>query len=313
MQNTGKSTCRTRTRPAPRQLGSSLVTDRLRALWDFDDLDASEARFRAQLARQSSSSGQAEVLTQLARVEGLRGAFDEGDGLLEEAEALGSDDLVAHARIDLERGRLRRSSGDPAAARPHFEKAFETALEAGELFIAVDAAHMAALAAPDDDAFAAWTEQGIEIAERGEPSVRYWLGPMLNNLGWHQFERGHYEKALAAFERALEEREREPENRQALELALYGVGKTLRALSRADEAVPLLERATASAAMEDRADGWLHEELAETYAALGRKREARAHAERALALLPAADPEFHSDGERDARLRRLAAELAKAP
>jgi tetratricopeptide (TPR) repeat protein len=299
--------------PRATPVGSSLVTDRLRALWDFDDLDASEARFRAQLARESSSSGQAEVLTQLSRVEGLRGAFDEGDGLLEEAEALESDDLVARARIDLERGRLRRSSGDPVAARPHFEKAFETALEADELFIAVDAAHMAALAAPDDEGFAYWTNRGIELTEGAEPSVGYWLGPLLNNVGWHHFEKSKYEDALAAFERALQEREREPENRQAVELALYAVGKTLRALSRADEAVPLLERAIASAAMEDRADGWLHEELAETYAALGRKAEARAHAERALALLPAADPEFQSDGERAARLRRLAAELAKAP
>ena len=39
------------------------MSDPLRPLWDFDDLDATEARFRAL---------QAEALTQLARVEGLR-------------------------------------------------------------------------------------------------------------------------------------------------------------------------------------------------------------------------------------------------
>jgi tetratricopeptide (TPR) repeat protein len=172
---------------------------------------------------------------------------------------------------------------------------------------------MAALAAPDDDGFASWTNRGIELAEGAEPSVRYWLGPLLNNLGWHHFETGEYDAALAAFERALEERERDPENRQAIELALYSVGKTRRALSRADEALPLLERATASASTDGREDGWLHEELAETYAALGRTADAREHAGRALALLQDADPEFDTDDERATRLRRMAREVAGAP
>jgi tetratricopeptide (TPR) repeat protein len=289
------------------------MTDRLRALWDFDDLDASEARLREQLAREGSGTGQAEVLTQLARVEGLRGAFEEGERLIDEAESLAGTDPVARARIDLERGRLRRSSGNTAAALPLFERAFDTAREARELFVAVDATHMAALAASGDEGFATWTNRGVELADGAEPSVRYWLGPLLNNLGWHRFEKGEYDGALAAFEGALEVREREPENRQAVELALYGVGKTLRALSRADEALPLLERATASASMDGRADGWLHEELAESYAALGRKAEAQEHAERALALLPDADPEFDGDSERAARLRRMAAEVAEPP
>src|SRR4029450_7692476 len=86
--------------------------DRFRELWDFEDLDASEARFRALLAKERSNEGRAEVLTQLARVEGLRGAFDEGEQLLEEAEALAGTSGIARARVELERGRLRRSSGD---------------------------------------------------------------------------------------------------------------------------------------------------------------------------------------------------------
>jgi hypothetical protein len=52
------------------------VNDRLRLLWDFDDLDASEARFLEQLAREPDDAGRAEVLTPLARIEGLRGNFD---------------------------------------------------------------------------------------------------------------------------------------------------------------------------------------------------------------------------------------------
>ena len=106
------------------------MTERLRPLWDFADLDASEERFRAQLSRETTDEGRAEVLTQLARIEGLRGEFDQGEQLIEEAEALAGDDLVARTSVDLERGRLRRSSGDVEAALPLFESAYATALEA---------------------------------------------------------------------------------------------------------------------------------------------------------------------------------------
>lgn len=289
------------------------MSDRLRPLWDFDDLDATEARFREQLEHEESQPGRAEMLTQLARVEGLRGQFEAGERLLEEAESLAGASAVARARVDLERGRLRRSGGDPESALPLFESAFETALAADELFIALDAAHMAALAAPDDDGFRSWTNRGIELAEGAEPSARYWLGPLLNNLGWRQYEGGAYEEALTSFLRALDARERDPENRPGIELGLYCVGKTLRALSRPGEGLPLLERAVASAATEGRTDPWLHEELAETYTALGRKADAREHAEEALAALPDADPEFEADGDRATRLRLIAAEVAEAP
>ena len=61
------------------------MDDRLRPLWDFDDLDATERRFREQLELEESDAGRAEVMTQLARVAGLRGDFEEGDRLLDEA------------------------------------------------------------------------------------------------------------------------------------------------------------------------------------------------------------------------------------
>src|SRR3989454_12364847 len=62
------------------------AADRLRHLWDFYDLDATERRLRAQLEHESEDAGRAEVLTQLARVEGLRDNFDACDRLLEQAE-----------------------------------------------------------------------------------------------------------------------------------------------------------------------------------------------------------------------------------
>ena len=207
------------------------MADRLRGLWDFGDLDTTERRLREQLAREADDAGRAEVLTQLARVEGLRGDVDAGERSIEEAAARAGKDVTARARIDLERGRLRRSSGDPEAALPLFASAFETSLGSGRSFIAADAAHMAALAAPDRSGFLAWTERGIELAE-ADDGARYWLGPLLNNLGWERYEHGEYEAALDAFERALRARERDASDREAIEIARYGVGKALRALGR---------------------------------------------------------------------------------
>jgi len=116
------------------------VDDRLRLLWDFDELDATEKRLQAQLEAEPSDAGRAEVLTQLARICGLRGDFEAGDVLLDEARAPGADSQLVAIRVDLERGRIRRSSGDPASARPLFESAYALALEERHYVIAADAA-----------------------------------------------------------------------------------------------------------------------------------------------------------------------------
>jgi tetratricopeptide (TPR) repeat protein len=280
------------------------VTDRLRALWDFGDLDASEVRLRAQLEREDSEDGRAEVLTQLARVEGLRGDFEAGERLIDDAEASGATG-VARARIHLERGRLRRSAGDREAAFPLFETSYAEAVGAGEWFIAADAAHMSALAAPDRAGFVEWTLRGVELGDEHEEAA-YWAGPLLNNLGWEHYEAGEHELALDSFERALEVREREPGNPEPIALARYAVGKALRALGRSEEAIPHVEQAAAWAESEGTPDGWYHEELAEEYAAVGREADARVHARSAIPLLEAADPSFADDAQRAARLRALA-------
>jgi tetratricopeptide (TPR) repeat protein len=285
------------------------VDDRLRPIWDFDDLDATERRFAALLDAEESGDARAAILTQLARVEGLRGDFGAGDARLDDAIALEPTDSAALARLDLERGRLRRSSGDAASALPLFMSAFTIAVEGGCDFLAADAAHMAALTAPDGDGFEEWTKRGIELAEKSDAAA-YWLGPLLNNLGWHYFEDGRLDLALDAFERALRARERRTDDPAAIAIARFAVGKALRAVGRPSEAVALLEQAVAWTEQSRAPDGWFHEELAEEYAAAGRAEDARAQALLAIPLLEAADPSFADDKERSSRLRELTAPLA---
>jgi len=232
--------------------------DRLRPLWDFDDLEASRERFLAQLAEETTDAGRAEVLTQLARVEGLRDEFERCDELLDEAEALGG----VTPRLLLERGRRARSSGRDGAGLEEFRRAFELAEERGEDVLAVDAAHMLALV---DDA-EGWTARGVEIAgSSDDPGVRYWLGPLYNNIGWTRFEAGNYEAALEAFELQLAARERDDSRPEPRAFSQYAVGATLRALGRPEEAVPFLEQAVAWADAEGREEPLMREELAKAY------------------------------------------------
>lgn len=270
------------------------MADRLRPLWDFGDLDASEERFRAQLAQEPTAAGRAEVLTQLARLEGLRGRFDECGVLLDEAERLGG----AETRVALERGRRERSSGQPGAGAALFEQAFELAAAEGDDLLAVDAAHMLAIVGDGE----AWTARAVEIAERSnDPGVRYWLGPLYNNIGWARYEGGDPAGALEAFELALAARERDDPRPHEREVARYAVGKALRALGRADEAAAALEQCVAWADAAGVEDSWFHEELAEGYAALGRAADARRQALQALELVSEDD-----DAARVERLRELA-------
>jgi tetratricopeptide (TPR) repeat protein len=207
------------------------MVDRLRSLWDFDDLDASEQRFRAQFEQEESDAGRAEVLTQVARVYGLRDDFDTCAKTLVEADALAGSNAAARVRVELERGRMYRSSGDTQAALPLFESAFARASEVGEYYLAGDAAHMCALAVPSREAMEEWTQRGLELGER-EPAAAYWSGPLLNNLGWSYYDSGEYERALDFFERALEVRERDPDNQPAIAHAREAVETTLEALGK---------------------------------------------------------------------------------
>jgi tetratricopeptide (TPR) repeat protein len=206
------------------------VADRLRQLWDFYDLDATERRLRAQLENELEDVGRAEVLTQLARVEGLRDDFDACDRLLEQADGLAGASAVAQVRIDLERGRKLRSSGDPERALPFFEAAFSRARDSGEHYLAGDAAHMCALGVAEDRAaMGEWTQRGLDLSER-EPAAAYWAGPLLNNLGWAYFDAGENEQALELFEQALEARRRDPDNQAAIAFAEEAVQTAREAL-----------------------------------------------------------------------------------
>ncbi|UMG94977.1 tetratricopeptide repeat protein [Nocardioides sp. TF02-7] len=204
-------------------------------IWDFDDPAGSEHRFRRAAADRRGAE-RAVLLTQAARAAGLQERYDNAHALLDEvAAADGADDPEVAVRLLLERGRLRRSAGDPAAARPLFEEAAVAAARAGLEELHVDALHMVALAAAPEER-RALTERALAVARAAsDPRARDWDASLLNNLAMTWADAGDFAAALAGFEEALAARRRIGDP-GATRVARWMVAWALRNLGRAEEA-----------------------------------------------------------------------------
>jgi tetratricopeptide (TPR) repeat protein len=263
-------------------LNQALIIDEL---WDFNDPAASEARFRDAHAKAAMPVDAMELLTQVARAQGLQRKFDEAHATLDTVEReLSADDNRVRVRLALERGRVFTSAGDRELARPHFDDAWQRARSAQLDALAVDAAHMLAIVAEGDDALQ-WNQRASDIAAASEDSrARRWVASLHNNLGWTHHERGDFDTALHHFQVALDAQEKQDKPREVL-IARWCVARCLRSLGRVTEALAEQQALLLEWDALGEADGHVHEELAECLQALGRADEAQQHRDRARALL----------------------------
>lgn len=169
-------------------------------LWQFDDPQASSARLlEAAQSVEHSELERAELLTQHARALGLQGDFAGAQLVLDAVRTHG--DPAVTARVALENGRLRNSSGRAAEAVQYFRLALQVATVARLEFLEIDALHMLAIADPTqrDE----WALRGIVMARQSaDPRTRRWLVSLHNNRGWVFFETGRLDEAHAEFEDA---------------------------------------------------------------------------------------------------------------
>ncbi len=273
-------------------------------LWDYDDPEVSEQRFRAALAAARAANVQSyagEVQTQLARTFSLRGQFEEAHRILDEvAQNMAGGDRT-EVRYLLERGRTLNSAGEAERALPLFQRAFELAERLDEAFYAVDALHMLAIAAPVEESLER-NLYAIDYANRSpDERARRWLGSLYNNAGWSYFDGGDFEAALGMFEHALEARRRQHEPEQE-RIARWCVGRTLRALGRLPEALALQRELE----QDPDHDGFVEEEIGECLLAAGEPEAAAPYFARAFERLSAIDW-VAADRERLERLRALGA------
>lgn len=207
-------------------------------LWDFDDPAGSERRFR-QAAAGAAGADRAVLLTQAARALGLQGRYDEAHALLDEVVAADGGAAEVAVRVLLERGRLHRSAGDPAAAHPPLEEAAAAAERAGLEELHVDALHMVALVAADPAQRRRLTEEALAAARRAtDPRARDWDASLLTNLGMTWAEAGDFAAALPLFEEALAARRRIGDTARG-RVARWMVAWALRNLGRDTEALAL--------------------------------------------------------------------------
>lgn len=279
------------------------------ALWDYQHPDRTEAAFQAVLAQIPPDEPAAlELLTQIARAQGLQRKFEQAHATLDQVEQrLGGEPQRAGVRYLLERGRVFNTSGQPEAARPLFEQAVALAGQLGEDFYVVDALHILAIIAAPEESLAL-NLQAIAAAENSrQERARGWLGSLNNNTGWSYFDAGNYPAALELFEKAKAFYRQAGREREA-RIAEWTCARALRALDRLDEALDRQMALKAALESVSDPDGYVYEEIGECLLALDRPAEARPYFARALEIL-SQDPWLPNDEpERLERLRWLAAE-----
>ena len=275
-------------------------------LWDYHQPGVTEARFYALLPQVTNDPArQAELLTQIARAQGLQRHFEDAHTTLDQVQAgLSTAPALVRMRYLLERGRVFNSSGKVAEARPYFLEAWETAKAAGADFYAIDAAHMLGIIEPPAEQ-RAWNHLALALTEQTtDQRAKKWLGSLSNNLGWSYFAEGDYPTALDCFTKALAAREAQG-NGGPIRIARWCIAKTQRMLGQVQEALTLQQALLAETEHLGEPDGYVYEELGECYLALQQPTQAAPYFAQAHALL-AQDPWLvANEGERLTRLQTL--------
>ncbi|MCH8828027.1 MAG: tetratricopeptide repeat protein [Planctomycetes bacterium] len=275
-------------------------------LWDFSNPAETESKFRDLLPDESDArfggDWHGQLLTQIARTQGLQREFDAALQTLDKVDTQWDDaGPVVKIRSTIERGRVYNSSAARDKARPLFESAWDAAREADADHLAIDAAHMLAIVESPAAALN-WNQTALLLAEASaDPRAGKWTGSLYNNIGWTHHGDGDFETALDHFEKALACRVEE-EKPDDVRVARWCVARCLRSLGRIEEALAVQQELQEEQQAAGSPDGYVFEELAECKLVLGRSKEARADFTRAYTELSQDD--WLADNE-PARLARL--------
>ncbi|OWY24495.1 tetratricopeptide repeat protein [Sphingobacteriales bacterium UPWRP_1] len=258
-------------------------------LWNYNKPADTEMAFLKLLpkALECGTDYHLQLLTQIARTQGLQQQFDRAHHTLDEVEKQLNTQAFPQAAIRylLERGRVFNSSGNKKDAAPLFEQAWQLASETGNDFYAADALHMLAIVASPEQALE-WNLKALHLAENSaDTRTQKWLGSLYNNIGWTYFDMADYEKALALFEKCLQWNEKQHHPMEVF-IARWSAGKTLRLLQRTEEALHTqtgLLKEMIDKNMEE--DGFVFEELAECLLQLNRPEQAKKYFAAAYNLL----------------------------
>ncbi|OLD12704.1 MAG: hypothetical protein AUI50_00475 [Crenarchaeota archaeon 13_1_40CM_2_52_14] len=277
------------------------------SLWDYDHPGATERKFRELLPTALDSldlSYLSQLLTQIARTEGLQRKFQEAHKSLDRVQkALDKTDDKTRVRYLLERGRVYNSSRKQEEARPLFQEALDLALKSKDDFNAVDAAHMMAIVEPTEKQLQ-WNLKALDVAENSaEEKVRKWMGSLYNNIGWTYFEQQQYEESLLMFEKALEFQRQQGDPNKIM-IAKWCVAKTLRKMDHTEEALEMQRDLFEQYQAAGKKSGYVYEEIAECLTVMGQEQEAEGWFAAAYEEL-SRDPRLANEQDRLNRLKEL--------
>src|SRR4030095_9901757 len=177
-------------------------------LWNYSKPEETEKKFMEFLPaaeKQKDKSYLIELLTQIARTQGLQRRFDDAHKTLDRAmKMIKPQHIRPRIRYMLERGRAYNSSNVFDKAREIFLAAYQQAVKYKEGNYAVDAAHMMGIMEKGEESLK-WNEIAVKLAEASKDEhARGWLGSLYNNIGWTYFSMKKYDKALELFEKYVE-------------------------------------------------------------------------------------------------------------
>jgi len=258
-------------------------------LWDYDNPSETEKKFREILPLAKKDEYREyliELLTQIARAEGLQMKFEDAHKTLDNAfEFLKEDDGKPQVRYLLERGRVFNSSKHYEKARELFLKSYELSKAKDLDYYTVDAAHMMGIVEKGSESLK-WNEIAMKHAENSDDKrTNGWLGSLYNNTGWTYHDMGEYEKALNIFEKNVKWHVERGSKRELL-IAKWCVARTLRSLGRTSESLEMqlsLLKEFENKGMEQ--DGYNFEEIGECLLISGKSEEARQYFRKAYELL----------------------------
>ena len=243
------------------------------AMWDYQHPDSTEIIFIEILeglknSAESSYDAEyhAELLTQIARTQGLQSKFIQAHATLDSVKSMLNDNMkTAFMRYLLERGRVFNYSGEWEISKPLFLRAYEFGVENKLDIYTLDAAHMMGIVEPPDKQLD-WNLKALKIAEEtSDENCKGWLGPLYNNIGWILQGLTEYDQALVYFQKGYEWRT-EVGDENGARIAKWTVGRCLRSLKQNEEALKIQKEI--QAVIEEKNlpdDGYVFEELAELY------------------------------------------------
>lgn len=255
--------------------------------WNFDNLPQTEAKIRAALSieERAGSPKLVELLTQLARVQGLSGNLTESAATL----LLANDLLSKHneegaerarVRFLIEKGRFFGLSMNPPQSLAYFSKAWESSSALNETFFSIETAVMLSISQPPKFQNE-WLKRALKLAEESpDEKGKLWLSQLYLMGGWHAFDFRKYEEALANFRKALASPHTSQNATKILGIK-WAIGRTLRALNQVKEAYEIQRGLLAELNAAGKVNGYVYLEMGECLQLMGIHDEAKINFESA--------------------------------